>query len=116
MELNKVFEMNVLLDIYGELLTDKQLSIMKLYYQEDISLSEISEELGISRQAVNDSLRKTEKKLYHFDSILNLKMLYNDLDKVKVFLEKFIEKKADTLEREDVSKLNRIVQICERGD
>ena len=53
----------MLLDCYGDLLTEHQRSIMELYYCEDLSLSEIGEPLGITRQAVRSIIKRTEALL-----------------------------------------------------
>ncbi len=54
---------SLLLDFYGELLTDKQRGCYDLHVNEDLSLSEIAEQLGISRQGVWDNIRRAEKTL-----------------------------------------------------
>ena len=59
MELEKTKRVNDLIDLYGTLLTSNQLNILELYYMEDLSLKEISEELNISRNAVFDSLKRS---------------------------------------------------------
>lgn len=51
---------SMLLDFYGELLTEKQRECFDLHYNEDLSLSEIAEQLGISRQGVWDNIRRAE--------------------------------------------------------
>ena len=51
---------SILLDYYGELLTEKQRECFDLHYNEDLSLSEIAEQLGISRQGVWDNIRRAE--------------------------------------------------------
>lgn len=56
-------EMALLLDYYGGTLTDKQRTCFDLRYNQDLSLGEIGEILGISRQAVSDSLTRTEASL-----------------------------------------------------
>ena len=53
----------MLLDFYGELLTDKQRECCDLHYNEDLSLSEIAEQLGISRQGVWDNIRRAESAM-----------------------------------------------------
>ena len=54
------FEMALLLDYYGGMLTDKQKECFDMRYNQDLSLAEIGQELGVSRQAVNDNLSRTE--------------------------------------------------------
>lgn len=56
-------KMTMLFDFYGELLTEKQREYFDLYYNEDLSLSEIAENDGITRQAVRDILRRGENTL-----------------------------------------------------
>ena len=51
-------EIALLIDFYSALLTPRQRQITEMYYQDDMSLSEISEELGITRQGVHEALRK----------------------------------------------------------
>jgi hypothetical protein len=67
---NKTFEMCMLFDFYGDILTEKQHQLFDLYYNDDLSLAEISEHVGITRQGVRDgilraehTLRATEEKL-----------------------------------------------------
>ena len=54
---------SMLLDFYGELLTEKQRECYDLHYNEDLSLSEIAEQSGISRQGVWDNIRRAEATL-----------------------------------------------------
>ena len=70
--MDKILENTLLYDFYGELLTEKQKTIFEMYYQNDLSLSEIGEELSISRQAVNDQLKRTEKILAEYENKLGL--------------------------------------------
>ena len=67
--MNKI-EANELLDVYGELLTSRQQEILDLYYREDLSYFEISEELIISRAAVSDTVRKALKQLEKFEEVV----------------------------------------------
>ena len=57
------WELAMLFDTYGDMLTDKQRDCFDMRYNQDLSLGEIAQELGISRQAVNDSLTRTETLL-----------------------------------------------------
>ena len=57
---NQTFRMTMLFDFYGELLTERQREFYSLYYDEDLSLSEIAENYGISRQGVRDVIVRAE--------------------------------------------------------
>ena len=57
---NQTYRMTMLFDFYGELLTDRQKEFFDLYYNEDLSLSEIAENAGISRQGVRDVVVRAE--------------------------------------------------------
>lgn len=60
----------MLLDCYGELLTEHQLNVMELYYCEDLSLSEIGNPMGITRQAVRALIKRTEQILLNYEESL----------------------------------------------
>ena len=59
----KDLNVSVLLDAYGALLTERQRELVDLYYNEDLSLAEISENTGITRQGVRDGIKKAESYL-----------------------------------------------------
>ena len=65
--MKKTEEMNEYLDWYGELLTEKQQDICDLYFKEDFSLSEISENYDISRAAVLDTIKRSKKLLEDYE-------------------------------------------------
>ena len=71
--MDKKLETSDLLDIYGELLTEKQRDMLELYYNDDLSLSEIAEHYEISRQGVHDSIKRGEETLEEYEKILGLK-------------------------------------------
>lgn len=64
--------MTLLMDFYSSLLTGHAASILTLYYGEDLSLSEIADELGISRQSVHDTLRRSVKTLSEYEQKMGL--------------------------------------------
>ena len=72
MELKKEVTPSLLLDFYGQTLTGKQREVMELYYNEDLSLSEIAENQSISRQAALDSIRRAEKHLEQMEQKLGM--------------------------------------------
>lgn len=63
-------EANELLDVYGGLLTPRQQEILEYYYEEDFSISEIAEELEISRSGVQDAIHKATKQLEKYESVV----------------------------------------------
>ena len=63
------YEMSLLLDYYGALLTDKQKTYFDLYYNQDYSLGEIAAEEGISRQGVHDAISRSEALLASFERV-----------------------------------------------
>lgn len=70
--MDEILQLTLLYDFYGELLTEKQKQVYEMYYQNDLSLSEIGQELSISRQAVRDQLKRTEKILQEYEKKLCL--------------------------------------------
>ena len=65
-------KISILCELYGKLLTEKQFEFLDDYYNNDLSLSEIVENNGITRQAVRDNLKKGECKLFEFEEKLGL--------------------------------------------
>ncbi|MBQ3928903.1 MAG: YlxM family DNA-binding protein [Clostridia bacterium] len=70
--LSKNLEVSNLLDFYGGLLTDKQRETVEYYYNDDLSLGEIAENLGISRQGVRDSIKRAETVMIDMEEKLGL--------------------------------------------
>lgn len=86
-----MFEKNlhttVLFDIYGDMLTSQQQAVIDMYYNQDLSLAEISEQIGITRQGVQYTLKHGEDALWHMEQVLGLaaqsirtKQLANELE------------------------------------
>ena len=70
--LEKMNQINALYDVYQTLLTKKQQAYLESYYQEDLSLAEIASDLGVSRNAVHDNIRRTEKALIGYEEKLKI--------------------------------------------
>jgi predicted DNA-binding protein YlxM (UPF0122 family) len=68
----KDFIYSILYDYYGELLKKNQATIIEMYYNLDYSLSEIAEEMNISRQGVHDALKRAEKNLAEYERKIKL--------------------------------------------
>ena len=94
---------SLLLDFYGPLLTDKQRMSLQLHHEADMSLGEIAEELGVSRQAVHDNLQRARHILNDYESKLHLVAQYEAREQV-------INELKDTLPA-DVLSQSRVQQL-----
>ncbi|XOQ25038.1 MAG: UPF0122 protein [Mitsuokella multacida] len=74
--MEQLLYLSALFDFYGALLTEKQQECLKMHLFEDFSLSEIGEELGISRQAVYDNIHRSEKAMESYEGKLGLVARY----------------------------------------
>lgn len=97
--MEKNIEMSMLCQTYGKLLTKKQFEVLNDYYNNDLSLSEIAENLDITRQAVRDNLKKGENKLLEYEKQLGImKKTMQQEEKISVILSeigKITEKSSD---------------------
>ncbi len=97
----KKLEFVMLLDCYGDLLTERQKSIMELYYCEDLSLAEIGSSLGVTRQAVHDIIKRTEHMLLKYEEKLGFA---ERLEKMRECFRK-INETALLIENENLKKI-----------
>jgi len=110
-----VFEKNLnigfLLDFYGVLLSDRKRSVMDMYYNEDFSLSEVAEEIGISRQGVRDIIKKAEEELLFYEERLGLAKKMQDAEKEATELSKLADS-ADVPDeiRERITRLASLIR------
>ena len=95
--MNKILEQALLYDFYGELLTPHQKEIYEKFVLEDLSLSEIAQDAGISRQGVHDLIRRCQRALEGYEARLHL-------------VERFLSIK------EKVSQIDGILGEWERGE
>ena len=79
--MNRVY-LNDLYDIYSELLTDKEKEIFEDYYQNDLSLSEISENNNVTRNAIHKTIKNVEDKLNNYEEKLNIYQKKEDIKKL----------------------------------
>ena len=114
--MEKNLRYSALLSLYGALLTDKQLDTMEYYYDDDLSLGEIAENTGISRQGVRDFIKRSEELLDSFEEKLGLyaKMsLINEIeDKAmqikKINLGAWSNKSIDTLTEDIIESARKL--------
>ncbi|QOR36073.1 putative DNA-binding protein [Clostridium sp. 'deep sea'] len=91
--LERLTELNLLLDFYNSLLTSKQKFALEMHYSEDLSLGEIAENLNISRQAVHDLIRRGEKLLKEYENKLGLVQKYLKRQKIVKEIKQLISNK-----------------------
>ena len=104
----KDLSISILIDFYGEMLTQKRYDALDMYYNQDLSLSEIADECGISRQGVRDSIKHGEAQLAELEEKMGL---------AKRFLEisSYIEELNLTAEAMQSGKENdKIKELCKK--
>ncbi len=109
--LDEHVELSLLFDFYGELLDEHKRKIFEDYVLNDLSLSEVAEQVGITRQGVHDIIKRCEKKLRKYEEILHL------VEKYKTSLEKCEEIKeiANKSETPDHKKIIKLVEEIKKN-
>ena len=110
-----MFEKNMnisfLLDFYGDVLGEKQRAVLELYYNEDLSLSEIAESEGMTRQGVRHIVKKAEQELIFLEDKLGLANHFVKIRSVSDSIIASLSDACDRLERgEDKEKLEALLQ------
>lgn len=106
MVLAKNLSVSILLDFYGELLTPKQAEALDLYYNQDLSLAEIAQDTGVSRQGVRAFIKQGEAHLVNFEEKLGMAKRFAEISR----LVSEIEEKLPC----DSNLLKKIGEIKER--
>ena len=108
-QMEKFVEQTLLYDFYGELLTERQQQVYESVVLEDFSLSEVAEELGISRQGVHDMLRRCnptleeyEKKLHLVEKFLCIK---KQVQRISQIAEKYQDREITEISKEILEEL-----------
>lgn len=96
MSREKDLEISFLLDFYGELLSPEKREAARLYFDEDLSLAEIAQSTGITRQGVRDRIEKAKTQLYTYEEKLGLAQKFREID----------SKLADITKRLDLLRQN----------
>ncbi len=108
--MDKKYNISTLLDFYGDMLTERQRTAAELYYNEDLSLSEIAEEIGISRQGVRAALVKSKEILIGFESKLGLAQRFYKAKKNVDTLLEYAEKVRAQSEKTGDERLGMIAR------
>ncbi|MDD6489575.1 MAG: YlxM family DNA-binding protein [Clostridia bacterium] len=120
--MSKNLEVSYLLDFYGDLLTDKQREAVEYYYNDDLSLSEIADNLKISRQGVRDSIKRAEAILFNMEKTLGLaqrfQTMQKGLDVIKRETEKIDRRNMKIYRSDDINEsikliLKTVDELCE---
>ncbi len=108
----KDLKLVILLDFYGGLLTEKQASALDGYYNQDLSLAEIAEDMGISRQGVMAFLKQGEKHLRDFEEKLGLASRFSKISSGLQEMKSIVEAMSDCDERTRLAELiNSVSEI-----
>ncbi len=117
--MEKNVEISLLFSFYGKMLTERQADTIDFYYNEDLSLSEVGTELGISRQGVRDNLKRAEAILYDTEErlglakrFLGIKSKLSEIDRIIAEIERSPE--AKTLSVSIKKQINNILTIIEK--
>ena len=101
-------EISILLSLYGNLLTPTQKKYMELYYNEDLSLSEIGDNEQITRQAVRTILVKSKKKLQEYENIL--KFMQKEKE-IKTLTKKLEETNLNKEQQQIVQQIDNLLDF-----
>lgn len=112
--MNKIYETSLLLDFYGQLLTDRQYEILDLHYNNDFTLTEIAEQLNISRQGVYDNEKRGRAQLIEYENKLGLLGKFSQQkQKAQNVLEMLKKLKPDELGRGNADIINNVITEIE---
>lgn len=101
----KDLSVSVLLDFYGELLTKKQAEALELYYDQDLSLAEIAEETGVSRQGVRAFIKQGENHLAEFEEKLGMAKRFAEISRLVAETEELLPEDSRVTEKiEEIKK------------
>lgn len=115
--MEKLIERGLLFDHYGGLLSEKNKRIYEAAAVDDMSLSEIAEEIGISRQAVSDTLNRTDSKLRRYEDELHLiernRRIRDRLDKIRTILDAASDTEAGVYGEDSIGMVRGLVDSIE---
>jgi uncharacterized protein len=110
--MDKNIRISLLLDFYGAFLTEKQRSLMEMHYNEDLSLGEIAERSGITRQGAHDAIKRGEEVLERCEERLKLLEKYLAVKASLGGLIEFVKDKAALGEADTVTLKARLLEAA----
>ena len=111
----KNLKVSYLLDFYGNLFSEKQREILEMYYQEDMSLSEIASVTDMTRQGVYDNIKRGEKEILSLETKLKLMDRFLEISKVldnidsKLSCKKLLTKEEYDEIKSEISRIKAII-------
>ncbi|MBQ8791188.1 MAG: hypothetical protein IJZ51_07755 [Ruminiclostridium sp.] len=111
--MSKNLDMALLLDVYGDMLTEKQKDTLTLYYDEDLSLTEIAENTGITRQGVHKCIRSAEDYLIQLEDTLEYAAKSHMVNEILTKMKNIIEKSGQSDSKEMKELLSYVEEIEE---
>lgn len=117
MEIDRIVYVNELLDLYGNLLTEKQREVMFYYFSDNLSFGEIGLELGISRQAVSDTIKKSEQLLYFYEDSLKIYEMQGNILSIRLNIKRNLLdfKEKHSLTDQQSNDIDEIIKLCEES-
>ena len=104
-QMKELLEQTLLYDFYGELLTERQKEIYEQFVLDDLSLSEIAENAGISRQGVHDLIKRCNKTLEGYEEKLRLVEKFLAIRKKVQEMNVLLEEDSDSLQIQSIKKI-----------
>ncbi len=104
-----------LLDFYGDLLDEHTFNVMRAYYNDDLSLSEVASDVGISRQGIRHLVKKGEEMLEFYDSKLGLVSRYEELSLAADRIGAVAHRLYIRGESRDAEELSEVAEIITKG-
>ncbi len=104
----KNYDYAVLLDFYGDLLTEKRRDFVNYYYNDDLSLAEIAENEGLTRQGVRDTIRRAQEQLAAYEARLHMAQTFRTLSQKAALLLSLADEAERGSEAQRAKALERI--------
>lgn len=117
MRIDDITQASLLYDFYGQLLSRRQREVMELYHEENLTLAEIADEFGISRQGVHDALKNAEKSLNGYESKLGLVAKFqastDAVHEIDNIINDIVQENTYALPDEVITKLKKVKDIID---
>ena len=115
MRIDDITQASLLYDFYGQLLSKRQREVMELYHEENLTLAEIADEFGISRQGVHDALKNAEKSLNGYEEKLGLVAKFQKSSDAVKQIDTIIDKVIESMDASDdvIGNLKKVKDIID---